>query len=373
MLDTTSPVVSRFYISNTSDNIESATTDNIWSSMRKDFQLDHMSQSPRVQVEINRLVADQEKLYSVLKAAGPYIYYIYHQTQQKNLPAEIALIPVIESEFNPNDHSNKGATGLWQLMPGTARELGIKVMSNYDGRRNVIDSTNAALAYFKDLGNQFNDDWYRAIAAYNCGQGKVEAVTRRTGENDYWNMKLPDETRHYVPKLLAVAEIIKNPKKYGVQLPKIDNQPYFEKVEVKKPVDLKQVAQTSGINIKTLNTLNPDYNHGAAPAKAKKAEKPTYSVLIPVNQAKVVTAQLANQTTTATSHTTIADNKDINNAVKTAINEKPKTKHYASASTKHIRSARRHRTHAAHRHYANNDSLIDALNPHSVARSRLFG
>lgn len=370
MLDSTYPVSSRFYITNTSDNIEYA-ADSIWNSMRDNFQLDHMSTSPRVRAEINKLVADQEKLYSILKAAGPYIYYIYHQTQKKNLPAEIALIPVIESEFNPNDHSNKGATGLWQLMPQTARELGVKVKSDYDGRRNVLDSTNAALAYFKDLGNYFENDWYLAIAAYNCGQGKVDAVARRTGTWDFWNMQLPSETKHYVPKLLAVAEIVKNPKKYGVKLPKIVNEPYFEKVEMKKPVDLKKVAQASGINMKTLTTLNPDYNHGAAPSKAKKAEKPTYTVLVPVTHAKVISSQenlvvaeKAVDVKPEIKPATTITAKKISVAVKKTVKAKP-VHHVA-------KKKQQPRRHYATRNPASrgDESLLRALNPHSVASAR---
>ena len=128
----------------------------IWHSMRNEFSLNHQTQTAQVQREIRRLVADQERLYQILKAAGPYMHYIYKKTQAKGLPIELALIPFVESEFNPNDRSTKGATGLWQLMPQTAKELGVKVKSDYDGRRNVVASTNAALAFFNDLGITFN-------------------------------------------------------------------------------------------------------------------------------------------------------------------------------------------------------------------------
>ncbi len=137
--------------------------DFIWDSMSSGFKLDHKLHLARVQAEIRKLLADKAKLYEILEAAGPYIYFIHKQTQARGLPAEIALIAFIESEFNPNDRSHKGATGLWQLMPGTANELGVKVKSNYDGRRNVIVSTKAALAYFKDLSRMFNGHWYLAI------------------------------------------------------------------------------------------------------------------------------------------------------------------------------------------------------------------
>jgi membrane-bound lytic murein transglycosylase D len=258
--------------------------DSVWSIMGREFKLDNRAQSSQVQAEIRKLLADQGKLYNILKAAGPYIYFIHKQTEARGLPAEIALIPVIESEFNPNDHSNKGALGLWQLMSGTAHELGIKIKSGYDGRRNVVASTKAALAYFNDLGNYFKGDWYLAIAAYNCGQMKVKSAIRRTGRESFWNLPLPKETKYYVPKLLAVAEIIKNPEKYGVQLPPIINEPYFAELEVSKPVTLEQVAKKSGVSIQTLHTLNPDYTH------ASKPKKETVTLLVPVDKAPIVKA-----------------------------------------------------------------------------------
>lgn len=271
----------------TYDSIQSV--DSIWNNMSHELNLNHHTQSAAVQREIKRLVADQGRLYHILTAATPYIYYIYQQTQQHGLPAELALIPVIESEFNPNDHSNKGALGLWQLMPQTAHELGVQTHSGYDGRRNVVDSTEAALTYFKDLGNNFNDDWYLAIAAYNCGQGKIESAERRTGNHDFWDLPLPKETKYYVPRLLAVAEIVKNPEKYGVQLPPVTNKPYFTQVQVQKSVTLNNVAKKSGINIDTLHKLNPDYKQGSVVPKKGK-----YTILVPVNKIPVVKAQLAN-------------------------------------------------------------------------------
>src|SRR5579864_1155518 len=130
-------------------------TATLWASIRQEFVLDHHTQSARVQAEIRKLAADPQRFHDILKAAGPYMYYIYKQTRARGLPMELALIPFIESEFNPNDHSNKGALGLWQLMKETARGLGVKVKDGYDGRRNIVSSTNAALTYFNDLGTYF--------------------------------------------------------------------------------------------------------------------------------------------------------------------------------------------------------------------------
>ncbi len=276
-----------------SESENTVPTNSIWNSISSEFKLDHKTQSKRVQAEIRSLLADQSKLYQILEASAPYIYYIHEKTQEKGLPSELALIPVIESEFNPNDHSNKGATGLWQLMSGTAHELGLKVKSGYDGRRNVVSSTNAALAYFKDLGTMFNGDWYLAIAAYNCGQVKIQSAVRRTGSHDFWDLPLPRETKCYVPKLLAVAAIIADPDKYGVHLPPVYNQPYFTELKVKKPVNLTQLAKISDTDIGELRTLNPDYNHGNVP----KAKEGVYKVLVPVKKVTLVSNRLQKSNT----------------------------------------------------------------------------
>lgn len=260
----------------------------IWRSMSSEFQLDHKTQSRQVQAEIHKLLANQEDFYAILKAATPYIYFIHQQTQEYGLPAELALIPFIESEYNPNDHSNKGALGLWQLMPQTARDLGVKVRGGYDGRRNIIASTHAALAYFRDLGTLFKGNWYLAIAAYNSGEGKVLSAKRRAGSDNFFQLSLPRETQLYVPRLLAVAAIVENPEKYGVKLPEVSNKPFFTQVPVTKPVSLDKVAQNSGIPIKTLKKLNPDVKPGIMPTPAsKKSSTPT--LLVPVTKAASIT------------------------------------------------------------------------------------
>jgi membrane-bound lytic murein transglycosylase D len=280
---------SNFASTDVSEMIESDNTNNtIWNSISDQFQLDHKTQTPAVQAEIRELLADQQKLYQILQAAAPYIYFIHQKAQEKGLPGELALIPVIESEFNPNDHSNKGAAGLWQLMSGTAHELGVNVKSGYDGRKNVVSSTNAALAYFKDLGNDFKGDWYLAIAAYNCGQVRIASAVKKTGSHNFWNLPLPRETRCYVPKLLAVAAIIENPGKYGVQLPNITNKPYFTEIKVEKPVNLPKLADASGVSIDRLRVLNPDYARGKMP----KSKDGTYAVLVPLDNAVEIKNQL---------------------------------------------------------------------------------
>lgn len=269
--------------------------ESIWTSLRSKLTLDHKVQSARVQTEIHKFLADKKKLYEILKSSAPYIYFIKQMTQIRHLPAEIALIPVIESEFNPNDHSNKGATGLWQLMPATARGLGIKVKSNYDGRRNVVMSTEAALAYFNDLKNNFHGNWQLAISAYNSGEGKIKSAVRRKGSSDFWNLKLPTETKLYLPKLLAIAAIIQNPEKYGVQLPPIANKPYFVELKTNKPVNLTKIAKSTGSNIDTMHALNPDYSH----EHVLPNKQGSYTLLIPVKNATAAKTQLVGSVVSA--------------------------------------------------------------------------
>ncbi|EKD70970.1 MAG: Membrane bound lytic murein transglycosylase D [uncultured bacterium] len=268
----------------TQNDVLPKTSESVWESISNEFVLDHQTQSSKVQAEIRRLVADQDRFYKILDAAAPYIYFIHQQTRARGLPAELALIPFIESEFNPYDRSSKGAAGLWQLMSGTANDLGVKIKSGYDGRRNIISSTRAALSYFKDLNNNFNGDWYLAIAAYNCGPMKVTSAQRRTGEDSFWNLPLPLETKYYVPRLLAVAEIIENPDKYGIALPPIINKPYFTELKVNKAASLQKIAKSSGINIKTLNKLNPDYKRGVVTKNG--------SLLVPINTVATVKEKL---------------------------------------------------------------------------------
>lgn len=272
---------------NSGGSVTDNSGESIWQSMRRQFKLDTRSESAPVRAEIRKMLADG-RINEILKAAIPYIYFIKQQTNARGLPAELALIPVIESEYNPFDKSKVGATGLWQLMTVTAHELGIKVRAGYDGRRNVTASTKAALAYFNDLGHLFKGDWYLAIAAYNCGQVRVQSAIHKTGNNSFWGLPLPQETKYYVPRLLAVVEIIKHPEKYGVTLPEVNNKPYFATVNVAKPVNLDKVAKNTGVNIDTLHKLNPDYTRGSQP----KTEKESKAILVPVNNVPAVKASL---------------------------------------------------------------------------------
>lgn len=257
---------------------------NFWDDLTSDLKLDHHVDDARVQKEIHHLLANKEEFNKTIQASTRYIYFIHQQTKNLNLPGELALIPFIESEYNPNDRSNVGATGIWQLMPATAKGLGVKVKSNYDGRRNIISSTKAALSYFHDLGKLFHGNWYLAIAAYNCGEGAVLSSMHHAGSTHFEDLKLPAETKAYVPRLLAVAEIVKHPSKYGVTLPDLKNQPYFAELTVTKPINLDKLSKVTHIDLPVLNALNPDY---------KKADtSQASSLIVPADQISEVEKEL---------------------------------------------------------------------------------
>lgn len=288
------------------ENVES-----VWSSMSKQFELNHHAQYSQVKKEIRVIQRDPRTFYHILEASEPYIYYILQETHQRGLPAELALLPVIESEYNPYDRETTGATGLWQLMPDTASGLGVKMNYDYDGRMNVIDSTKAALRFLKYLGDHFRGNWALALAAYDWGPGNVDSATRRSGTRNYWDLDMPTETALYVPRLLAVAEIVQHPGKYGIQLPPVKNKPYFAEVKINKPVNLIQIAKKTGVNTKALVHLNSAYREPSNSISSKN-----HTILLPLSKAKTIQTKLVdtgivqpkNQLFALSTKTTLEDN-----------------------------------------------------------------
>jgi membrane-bound lytic murein transglycosylase D len=200
--------------------------------------------------------------------ATPYLHYIVAQVEQRQMPGEMALVPIVESAFQPFAYSSSGAAGLWQIIPSTGRHLGLKQNWWYDGRRDLVQSTDVALNYLQHLYDQF-DDWALAFAAYNCGEGTVsraQARNRAQGKGtDYWSIRplLPRETRGYVPRLLAIAAAARNPAQFDVSLPPIANEPYFSIVKLNSQVDLGLAAKIMGVDLKTLQKLNPGFKRWA--------------------------------------------------------------------------------------------------------------
>ena len=226
--------------------------------------------------------------------AQPYLHYVYQQTQQRNIPAELALIPMIESDYNPFVYSSRGATGLWQMMPGTASGFGLKINWWYDGRRDIIASTHAALNYLQYLHKKFGD-WLLAIAAYNSGEGTIMHAIKRNQRlqlpTDFWHLKLPKQTERYVPKILALAAIIQHPERYKLTLQPLPNQAFFDTVPMSGQINLSKVAYLANTTVSNIRLLNPGFRRWAtSPSK-------DYTLVLPKNKIQVFNKNLNNTST----------------------------------------------------------------------------
>ena len=203
----------------------------------------------------------------VFKRSERYLWYIMDELDKRGMPADLALLPIVESAYDPFAYSHGRAAGLWQIIPGTGRRFGAKQNWWYDGRRDVVDSTRAALDYLQFLHKKFDGDWLLAVAAYNSGEGNVARAQRRNRAAgkplDFWHLKLPRETSAYVPKLLALTRIMTDPAAYSLTLPEIPDEPYFDIVPLDGQVDLALLADLSGAGMDEIYALNPGYNRWA--------------------------------------------------------------------------------------------------------------
>lgn len=232
-----------------------------WDALRHEFKLNHHLEQASVQKEL-RWLREHPKYLAQLTAAKPYLFHILTEVKKQQLPGELALIPMLESAYNPFAYSKVGAAGLWQLMPKTGQHLGVHGSWWADDRRNIEASTIAALRYFNHLHRFFHGDWLLAIAAYDCGEGTVQRMQARSnGPSNFWQLPLPDETLHYVPRLLALAELIAHAKDNNISLPNIPFQPYFTSVVIPSTIDLNHAARLVGISFHDFIHLNPGLNH----------------------------------------------------------------------------------------------------------------
>nr|AFH66560.1 SLT:MLTD_N [Pseudomonas cannabina] len=219
--------------------------------------------------------------------AGPYLHFIVERLDERRMPMELALLPMIESSYNPMANSPAAAAGLWQFIPSTGRQFNLSQSATYDARRDVVASSNAAMDYLTRLHAQFDNDWLLALAAYNAGEGTVgraiEANRRRGLPVDYWHLNLPKETQDYVPRLLALSLLVRNPGTYGVKLTPVANAPYFDVVQLNHSVDLTQLAATTGVDEAQLVRLNPAFLR-------KKTPEGPGRLLIPKAHKQILTA-----------------------------------------------------------------------------------
>jgi len=262
-----------------------------WEDLSAGFSLDLSSNNARTVAQRNWYASHPEYIRRVVKRAEPYIYYIYQQAKHRNIPAELVLLPIVESAFDPFAYSHGRASGIWQFIPGTGKAYGLKQTWWYDGRRDVKASTDAAFNYLTKLSAQFDGDWLLALAAYNSGGGTVRKSVRYNKKHgrptDFWSLKLPKETRAYVPKLIAIAQIFKTPEKYGITLPLIANAPQVAIAYTGSQIDMAQAATLANVSIDELYTLNPGFNRWATDPEGP------HSLLLPIEKAEAFTIGLS--------------------------------------------------------------------------------
>ena len=264
---------------------------NIWDRIRNGFQIHDTSNNPRLQAEINWYSRHQKYLNRVVERAQPFLYYVTTEAEKRNLPTELVLLPIVESAYQTFAYSHGRASGIWQFIPSTGKIYGLKQNWWYDGRRDVYASTQAALKYLENLNREFKGNWLHALAAYNSGSGTVRRAIRnnkkRGKPTDFWHLKLPDETRAYVPKLLALKRLVENPQAYGITLNCVEDVPYFEAVNIDSQLDLAMAAEMADIDLDRLYQLNPAFNHWAT------APYGPHRLLIPVDKADLFKQNLA--------------------------------------------------------------------------------
>lgn len=246
------------------DAPESAGAD-LWAAIRGDFALDHEIDHPRVRAEIVALQRYPNHLLNMRERLELYLPHVFEQVRERGMPAELALLPILESGMNPHAEALSGPAGLWQFIPATADRLDLPRNWWYDGRRDPALSTRAALDYLDYLHTRF-DDWRLAIVAYNAGEGTVtRALQGRSGPVSFWSLRLPQAGMVYIPKLLALAEVVANPEDYGITLPELQTSPTFATLPTGGQVEIARAAEALGVDEETLYLLNPALNRTATP------------------------------------------------------------------------------------------------------------
>jgi membrane-bound lytic murein transglycosylase D len=252
----------------------------IWERIRRQFAMP-LLKSPLVDRQVNWYLSRPEILKGILQRSRRYLYHVVSELERRNLPAELALLPMVESGYSPHALSSAQASGLWQFIPETGKRYQLAQTNKYDGRRDVVASTRAALDYLQFLFDMFGD-WHLALASYNWGENAVAAAVERNRSRGrpttYDTISMPEETRLYVPKLQALKTIIANPESFGIDLGAIPNEPYFAEVENSRNLDLKLAAKLAEMPLDEFLALNPAFNGNAISAGDRSM------ILLPVNK-----------------------------------------------------------------------------------------
>jgi membrane-bound lytic murein transglycosylase D len=257
----------------------------LFDRMRAGFTLEDAPDRHAIDQELQWYAANPDYLQRAFSRADLYLYYIVTELERRGMPLELALLPVVESAFEPYAYSRARASGLWQFIPDTGSKYGLKQDWWYDGRRDIVESTRAAFDYLQSLHDEFDGDWLLAIAAYNCGEAMVERaaeMNRAAGRPvTFWDLWLPRETRAYVPKLLAMKRLVLSPETYGLSISPIPNQPYFAREPTDGQINLKLAAEIAGISPEELYELNPAFHRWATDPTGP------HFLLLPVDAADV--------------------------------------------------------------------------------------
>ncbi len=272
-------------------SLSQSSSQSLWKLSASKMRMNLQSKRPRVATQITNFINNPQFVKNSSYRAQPYFHYVLKSVLEKGLPAELALLPFIESGYNQMATSTAHAVGAWQFIESTGKQYGLKNNLWYDARRDIIASTQAALTLLDDLNKNFKGDWLLALAAYNCGSQCVKNAIKkneRAGKaTDFWSLPLPRETRHYVPKFLAIATVIKHADRLSITLAPLSNQRYFSIVRFNGRVDLRELAVTSGISTDKLFSLNAGY-------KLKQTNPSgTHRLIIPISKANSLKQNLA--------------------------------------------------------------------------------
>jgi membrane-bound lytic murein transglycosylase D len=234
----------------------------VWGRIRAGFRMSDLT-GPLVDDKVKYYASRPDYMQRMTERGSRYLYHIVEEIERRNMPMELALLPFIESAFNPVALSTAQAAGMWQFIPSTGKHYNLKQNMWKDDRRDVRQSTRAALDYFQKLYNQFGD-WHLALASYNWGEGSVGraiAKNQRAGlATDYQSLDMPNETRHYIPKLQAIKNLVSAPESYGISLPDVPNQPYFVSVSKARDIDVATAAKLAEMPVEDFRALNPSFN-----------------------------------------------------------------------------------------------------------------
>lgn len=265
-------------------------TRDLWDRLRAGYAFP-VVEHPRIDAELAWYIKHPEYLARTVDRARPYLWLIVESLEQRGMPQEIALLPIVESAFQPFAYSHGRAAGLWQFIPSTATHFGLKQNWWYDGRRDVLASTRAALDYLERLNAMFDGDWLLALAAYNSGSGTVSRAIRnnrnRGRPTDYWSLDLPRETRAYVPKLLALGRIFADPAAWELEIASIPDEPVLTRVHTGAQIDLARAAELADLSLEELYRLNPAFNRWATDPDGP------HELLLPLDKAVEFSIRLA--------------------------------------------------------------------------------